>query len=103
MLPLVLVVALARASAPPLTVSAAVRLTEALKEAATAERAAAGTPIVFNVAGSNTLARRIGSGAPADVFISADEVVVLEQRRVVQPASRAEWRETAGPMPQAAS
>ena len=100
MLPLVLVAALARASAPPLTVSAAVRLTEALKEAATADRAAGGTPIVFNVAGSNTLARRIGNGAPADVFISADGV--LEQRRVVQPASRAEWRDTAGPMPQAA-
>jgi ABC-type sulfate/molybdate transport systems ATPase subunit len=33
----------------------------------------------------------------------ADEVVVLEQGRVVQHASRAEWRDTSGPMSQGAS
>jgi molybdate transport system ATP-binding protein len=39
----------------------------------------------------------------AEVAQFADEVVVLEEGRVVQHANRAEWRDTAGPMPQGAS
>lgn len=59
--------------AEPLTVSAAVSLTEALEAAAAAYRADGGGPVRFNFAGSNTLARQLVNGAPADLFISADE------------------------------
>ena len=58
--------------ASPLTISAAVSLTEALEDVAAAYRAAGGGPISFNYAGSNVLARQIVNGAPVDVFISAD-------------------------------
>jgi molybdate transport system substrate-binding protein len=91
MLRLVLVAALAQAGAPPLTISAAVSLTEALEEAAIAYRAAGGTPVVFNFAGSNTLARQIVNGAPADVFISADKMQMdlVEKAGLVAPGTRA--------------
>lgn len=56
----------------PLTVSAAVSLTESLEAARTAYRAAGGGPVRFNFAGSNVLARQLVNGAPADLFISAD-------------------------------
>jgi molybdate transport system ATP-binding protein len=39
----------------------------------------------------------------AEVAQFADEVVVLEDGRVVQHASRAQWRDTSGPMSQGAS
>jgi molybdate transport system substrate-binding protein len=57
----------------PLTVCAAVSLTEALEAAAEAYRRAGGGSVRFNVAGSNVLARQLANGAPADLFISADE------------------------------
>jgi molybdate transport system substrate-binding protein len=56
-----------------LTVSAAVSLTDALDAIAGEYAAAGGTPVRFNFAGSNTLARQLVNGAPADMFISADE------------------------------
>ena len=59
-------------STAPLTISAAISLTEVLEEIAKEYRAAGGGPVVFNFGGSNTLARQIVSGAPVDVFISAD-------------------------------
>ena len=60
-------------AAPPLTISAAVSLTEALEDVAAAYRASGGAPVNFNFAGSNVLARQIVNGAPVDVFVSADE------------------------------
>ena len=60
-------------AAPPLTISAAVSLTEALEDVAAAYRASGGVPVNFNFAGSNVLARQIVNGAPVDVFVSADE------------------------------
>jgi len=57
-----------------LQVFAAASLTDALKEIAPAYEAASGNKLQFNFAGSNTLARQIQEGAPADVFISADDV-----------------------------
>ena len=88
---LLLFTALTQVSPPPLTVSAAVSLTEALEEAATAYRAAGGTAVVFNFGGSNTLARQIVNGAPADVFISADEAQmdVVERAEMVVAGTRA--------------
>jgi molybdate transport system substrate-binding protein len=65
-------------SAPPgdarrLTVSAAVSLTDALEEIARAYSASGGGEVRFNFGGSNVLARQIVSGAPVDIFISADQ------------------------------
>ena len=57
--------------APPITVSAAVSLTDALTAAA--GEYGGGAAVRFNFAASNVLARQIVSGAPVDVFVSADE------------------------------
>ena len=92
MLPVVLLaVTLAQGSGPPLIVSAAISLTEALEEAAAAYRAAGGTAVVFNFGGSNTMARQIVNGAPVDVFISADETQmnVVDKAQLVAPGTRA--------------
>jgi len=62
-----------RAHESPITVSAAISLTDALQEIATAYRTAGGGPVRFNFAASNVLARQIANGAPADLFISADQ------------------------------
>lgn len=59
--------------AADLQVFAAASLTEAMKEIATAYEATRSEKLQFNFAGSNALARQILEGAPADVFISADE------------------------------
>jgi molybdate transport system substrate-binding protein len=65
-----------------LRVSAAVSLTDALEEIARGFEAAGGPRVVLNFGPSNALARQIVEGAPADVFLSADEaqmdVVVRE-------------------------
>jgi molybdate transport system substrate-binding protein len=89
MLALVLLVTLAQTSAP-VTVSAAISLTEALEEAAAAYRVAGGSPVVFNFGGSNALARQIVNGAPVDVFISADEaqMEVVERADLVVAGTR---------------
>jgi molybdate transport system substrate-binding protein len=65
--------ALAPEATAPITVSAAASLTDALDRAAAAYATADGGAIRFNFAGSNVLARQIASGAPVDLFISADE------------------------------
>lgn len=57
----------------PLTVSAAISLTNALEAISPAYAAAGGGQVRFNFAGSNVLARQLVNGAPADLFISADE------------------------------
>ena len=59
--------------AEELQVFAAASLTDALKEIAPAYEAASGEKLQFNFAASNALARQIQEGAPADIFISADE------------------------------
>ena len=76
--------------APPITVAAAVSLAEVLEDIATAYSAAGGGPVRFNLAGSNVLARQIVNGAPADVFISADEAQmdVIEKAGAVLAGSR---------------
>lgn len=54
-------------------VAAAASLTDALKEIRGAYEAATGDKAIFNLGASSTLARQIEEGAPADVFLSADE------------------------------
>ena len=64
----------AAAAGPPVLVSAAISLTDALVEIEKAYLASGGGPVRFNFGGSNVLARQIANGAPADIFISADLV-----------------------------
>ena len=68
-------VAAAGASAADLNVFAASSLTDALTQvmAANLYRGADAEKVSFNFAASSTLARQIEEGAPADIFISADE------------------------------
>ena len=55
-------------------VFAASSVADALKEITAAYQNESGDKIAFNFAGSNVLARQIEEGAPADVFVSADEI-----------------------------
>ena len=59
--------------AAPVTVFAASSLAVALGEIGSAYERTTKEQVRFNFAGSNTLARQIKEGAPADVFVSADE------------------------------
>lgn len=60
------------AQAQQVNVFAAASLKNALDEVAADFTARTGTPVVVSYAGSNTLARQIIEGAPADIFISAN-------------------------------
>jgi len=64
-----------------LQVHAAASLTDAMRDIGAAFQRATGIAVSFNFAGSSTIARQIESGAPGDVFISADEA----QMNRVQP------------------
>lgn len=78
------------AQQPPIVVSAAISLTDALREVERAYTAAGGGPVRFNFGGSNVLARQIVSGAPADLFISADDAQMdyAARQGAIDPASR---------------
>ena len=72
---------------PPVTVSGAASLAEVLQELAAEYESRTGTPVVLNVAASNTLARQIAAGARVDVFVSADEAQMASVAPHVDPAS----------------
>lgn len=59
--------------AAELNVAAAASLTDALEEIKAAYEKAGEDTIVLNLGASSTLARQIQEGAPADLFLSADE------------------------------
>jgi molybdate transport system substrate-binding protein len=90
MLALFVLVGLLQSSRAPITVSAAVSLTEALEEVSTAFAAAGGTPVAFNFGSSNALARQIVNGAPVDVFVSADvaQMDLVERAGLVAAGTR---------------
>ncbi len=71
-------------------VFAAASLTDALTEIGRNYQRSSGNKAVFNFAGSSVLARQIQEGAPADVFISADEAKmdVLEEKMLIRPETR---------------
>ncbi len=71
-----------RLAAAELNVAAAASLTDALQEIKAAYEKAEGGTIVLNLGASSTLARQIEEGAPADLFLSADEAHMdaLEKR-----------------------
>jgi molybdate transport system substrate-binding protein len=76
--------------AETVTVFAAASLKTALDEIAADWQAATGHAVVVSYGGSTALARQIGEGAPADVFISAaaDWMNVLEARGMLRAGSR---------------
>lgn len=102
-----------------LTISAAISLSDVLEEIAGAFQEAGGSPVRFNLAGSNALARQIVNGAPVDLFISADDaqmelveaagaidpqsnvIVAANQLAIVTAPGRA--RDLAGGLPRAAN
>jgi molybdate transport system substrate-binding protein len=57
----------------PLTVSAAISLTDVMEALAPLYVRGGGAPVRFNFGPSNALARQIARGAPVDLFVSADE------------------------------
>ena len=70
-----------RGAPASLHVSAAVSLTDALQKVAARWEQAGHGAVALNLAASNVLARQILEGAPADVFLSADEA---QMDRLVQ-------------------
>ena len=72
-LALALALATAAAAAEEVVVFAAASLKTALDQIATDFQAATGNTVVISYAGSNTLAQQIIQGAPADIFVSANE------------------------------
>lgn len=80
----------ASARAGDLLVFAAASLKESLEEVAAAWEAEAGQAVTLSFAGSSTLARQIQAGAPADLFLSANEewMDVLEKENLLRPGSR---------------
>lgn len=80
----------ARLTAAELTVFAAASLTDALREIAREYQSQAADRVIFNFAGSSTLARQIEQGAPADLFFSADEAQMnrLQAKGLIVPGSR---------------
>jgi molybdate transport system substrate-binding protein len=69
----ILLSALTQTVAAELTVFAAASLTDVLKEIGTNYSKQSGDKLSFNFAASSILARQISEGAPADLFLSADE------------------------------
>ena len=83
----------ARAGALDVTMFAAASTTDALGEIARAHEAEGHGRIVISFAASSTLAKQIENGAPADLYLSADEVWMdyLDSRRLIVPASRIDY------------
>lgn len=77
-------------SAAELTVHAAASLTDAMKEIGAAYEKKSGDKLQFNFGASSMLARQIEEGAPADLFLSADEAKMdaLEQKGLLLPGTR---------------
>src|SRR6516225_11004191 len=73
-----------------ITVFAAASLVESLREIGTNYEHLTGKTVVFNFAGSSTLARQIEEGAPADIFFSADEAQMdrLQAKGLIEVGTR---------------
>jgi molybdate transport system substrate-binding protein len=75
---------------PAIVIFAAASLTNALQDLGDAFTKQTSVPVKFSFAASSALARQIESGAPADVFFSADIdwMDYLQKRNLIQPSSR---------------
>ncbi len=80
----------ARAAEPELTVFAASSLTDVMQQIGTAFTAETRVPVRFSFAASSALARQVESGAPAQVFVSADMqwMDYLAQRGLIASGSQ---------------
>lgn len=80
----------ARAAADEILVCAAASLTDTLTPIGQQFERSTGTRVALNFGPSSGLARQITAGAPADLFISADEAQmdVVARADLVDPASR---------------
>jgi molybdate transport system substrate-binding protein len=78
--------------AAALTVFAAASMTNAMQDVGTLWQAAGHKKVVFSFASSSVLALQIENGAPASLFISADEKWMdeLASKGVIEPASRSD-------------
>jgi molybdate transport system substrate-binding protein len=87
---LVAVFCVAPLRAAELRMLAAASLVDALQEIATGYEQRSGDRLVLQFGASNLLARQIEQGAPADVFLSADEAKMdaLEKRGLVLAGTR---------------
>lgn len=87
---LALVFAACRAGAGEVRVFAAASLGEAIREIAAAYEKKTGDRIILNFGGSGMLARQIEHGAPADLFLSADEARMnaLQLQQLIVPVTR---------------
>jgi molybdate transport system substrate-binding protein len=76
--------------AEELVVFAAASLTDALQEIGAGYEKERGRHVVFNFGASNLLARQIDAGAPADLFLSADEAKMdaLEKKGLLLQGTR---------------
>lgn len=71
----------------PLTIFAAASLTDAFESLGKAWKDRGGAPVRFSFAASSALAKQIEQGAPAGVFVSADEQwmdYLVERKRIVE-------------------
>jgi molybdate transport system substrate-binding protein len=77
-------------SAAELTVHAASSLTDAVKEIAANYEKESGDKLRLNFGASSFLARQIEEGAPADLFLSADELKMdaLQKQGLLAPGTR---------------
>jgi molybdate transport system substrate-binding protein len=85
-----IVVGAAPAAAADVLVFAAASLKNALDDAATAYRRESGDSIRISYAASSALAKQLESGAPADIFISADQTWMdyAQQRGLIDAGTR---------------
>ncbi len=76
--------------AADVSVFAAASLTDALREIGAAYERETGSRLVPNLGASSMLARQIREGAPADLFLSADEIQMdaLEKAGLIVPGTR---------------
>ena len=80
----------AKPAPEPILVFAAASLQGSLDEVAAAWTRRSGQAVKISYAGSSALAKQIAQGAPADVFISADEqwMDTLQTQGAIDPATR---------------
>lgn len=89
-IPILLLTAQALFAAEPLRVFAAAGTAPAMREIAAEFTAQTGIPVQFNFANAGVLARQILSGAPFDLFLSANEKWMdhVEREQMIAPETR---------------
>ncbi len=78
-------------AADKITVFAAASLKDVMEQAAKDFKADTGTEVTVSLAASSALAKQLEAGAPAQVFISADEkwMDYIQEKGLIDPATRA--------------